>query len=212
MLAIDTSTPACSVALKIEGRILGAAHDGPLRHSRVILALVDRCLREGAITTRDLGAVTFTAGPGAFTGLRVGAAVAGALAAGAGIAVGGVSSLAVLAAGVSGEKERKVLALLDARMGQCYAGFYAVGKTVRALDDDRLSAPQELPFAWLNAADMAVGPGLVHRERFAARAPGEAADILPDARNLFRCLSLASWQSALAPIELRYLRDEVARP
>lgn len=211
LLAIDTATPACSVALRIDGRIFKASHDGPLRHTKVILKLVDRCLQEAAITARDLGAVTFCAGPGAFTGLRVGAAVAAALATGAEVPLGGVSSLAVLAAGITGEKQVRVLALLDARMKQCYAGFYSVGATVRALGDDRLSAPEELPHEWLDSADKVIGPGLVYRERFTRPAREELPDLRPQAHNLFRCLTLVTWQSALSPIELRYLRDEVAR-
>lgn len=211
LLAIDTATPACSVALRIDGRILKASHDGPLRHTKVILALVDRCLQEAGISAQALGAVAFCAGPGAFTGLRVGAAVAAALATGAGIALGGVSSLAVLAAGVAGEKEVKVLALLDARMEQCYAGLYTVGATVRALGEDRLSAPEELPHKWLDNADKVIGPGLVYREKFTRPAREELPNLRPEAQNLFRCLTLVTWQSALSPIELRYLRDEVAR-
>ncbi len=211
VLAIDTSTPACSVALRIDGKIFGLSDNGPVKHGEKILAMVDECLHEAAIPPLALAAVLFAAGPGGFTGLRVGAAVAGALAVGAGIPVGGISSLALLAAGVAGRKEQKVLSLLDARMAQCYAGFYAVGATVRALDDDRLSDPRALPREWLKGADRAIGPGLVYRERFAAHTLELCPDVLPDARNLFRCLALAAWQSPWSPIDLRYLRDAVTQ-
>lgn len=145
------------------------------------------------------------AGPGAFTGLRVGASVAAGLAAANQTPIGKLSSLALLAA--SAEQSGEVVALLDARMGQCYAGFYHFAEQVVALGADRLATVDSLPLTW-RQAETAVGPGLIYAGMSARRCLPQC---LPQARFAFRLLDLVRWQSADQMLDLDYLRDEVTQ-
>lgn len=209
LLAIDTATPACSIALCHNGEITGETYAGKARHTEVILPMIDEFLRAQGLTVRELAGIIVGIGPGAFTGLRVGAAVASALAFAASIPVGKLSSLALLAAGIKPEKQ-KVLALLDARMGQCYAGFYQTSP-LEMLDKEALVKPAALTPAWLQEADVIAGPGLVYGEEIAGGDAALLPDKLPDAKDAFAALPLVTWQSATDAIDLHYLRDDITQ-
>ena len=100
LLALDTSGPACSVALLASGNTLQAYELEAQKHTREILPLVDKLLQKGGIEKSAIQGIIISAGPGAFTGLRVGAAVAMGLAAAWNVPLLPVSSLALLAATV----------------------------------------------------------------------------------------------------------------
>jgi tRNA threonylcarbamoyladenosine biosynthesis protein TsaB len=121
LLALDTATEACSVALWIDGEVIERFESGN-RHSERVLSMVDVLLGEAGLSLSRLDALAFGCGPGSFTGLRIGAGVAQGLAFGAELPVVPVSSLAALAQGQDAEK---VLAAFDARMRQVYWGAYA---------------------------------------------------------------------------------------
>ncbi len=120
ILALDTSTEYCSVAVSVDGKTLVRSEPGN-RHAERILSLVDALLAEAGVSLKQLDAIAFGRGPGSFTGLRIGAGVAQGLAFGAGLPVVPVSSLATLAQGVDAPR---VLAALDARMNQVYWGSF----------------------------------------------------------------------------------------
>lgn len=120
LLALDTSTDLCTVALWMDGRVL-ERQDPAGQQSERLLTLVDSLLDEAGFTLRQLDAIAFGRGPGSFTGLRIGAGVAQGLAFGAGLPVVPVSSLAALAQSVDAPR---VLAAFDARMQQVYWGAY----------------------------------------------------------------------------------------
>lgn len=121
ILALDTSTEACSVATWVDGSVVERFETGN-RHSELILPMVQAVLGETGLGLTQLDAIAFGRGPGSFTGLRIGAGVAQGLAFGADLPVVPVSSLAALAQGVDSPR---VLAAFDARMGQVYFGAYA---------------------------------------------------------------------------------------
>jgi len=120
LLAIDTSTEACTVALWLDGKALERFERHP-QHSERLLEMVNSLLSESAMSLPQLDAIAFGRGPGSFTGLRIGAGVTQGLAFAASLPVVPVSSLAALAQGVDADL---VLAALDARMGQVYWGAY----------------------------------------------------------------------------------------
>jgi tRNA threonylcarbamoyladenosine biosynthesis protein TsaB len=120
LLALDTSTEACSVALWVGGQVYERFDLGQ-HHSELILTMVQQVLAEAGLTLKQLDAIAFSRGPGSFTSLRIGAGVVQGLAFGANLPVVPVSSLAVLAQGVDAPK---VLAAFDARMNQVYWGAY----------------------------------------------------------------------------------------
>jgi tRNA threonylcarbamoyladenosine biosynthesis protein TsaB len=129
LLAIDTATEVCSVALARDGRVTECAEEVGQKHSERILPMVQSLLREAGLSLGDCDAIAFGAGPGAFTGLRIACGIAQGLAFGAGrpvIAVGNLEALA-LAASDEAPGARTVVAAIDARMHEAYWAVYSVG-------------------------------------------------------------------------------------
>lgn len=146
MLAFDTATPTARVALfSPAGACLAARQKTAARHSANLLALVDEILREAGVTASGLLAIACGAGPGSFTGLRVGLAVAKGLALPTELPIVLVSSLAALACDLAAVAAGPELLLpcLDAGKGQVYARLYqATGAPLG--DTDWVLAPDEL--------------------------------------------------------------------
>lgn len=149
VLAIDAATEACSAALLADGalserfEVIGRGHAGRL------LPMADELLRAAGLTVRELDGIAFGRGPGGFTGLRVAAGIAQGLAAGADRPIVAVSNLAAVAAGAAGAGRAsgsgRVLACMDARMGQVYWAAYESADAIpRALTEERLSAPADV--------------------------------------------------------------------
>ena len=127
LLAIDTSTEACSAALGIGGDVRERYEFAPRQHAELILPMVDALLAEGQIKLKDLDGLAFGRGPGAFTGVRIATGVIQGLAFGAGLPVVPVSSLAALAQGAA-PGHSSIMSAFDARMGEVYWGAFAVDK------------------------------------------------------------------------------------
>lgn len=143
LLAFDTATDVCTVAVWIDGSVCEREEIGQ-RHGERILVLIDEALAEAGIALRDLDAIAFGRGPGSFTGLRISAGVAQGLAFASDLSIVPVSSLAALAQGVQAPK---VLAAFDARMQQVYWGAYVKNAAgISALDGvERVTAPADVP-------------------------------------------------------------------
>ncbi len=125
ILALDTAGASCGAALAEEERLLAeVAERAGWNHARRLLPLVDHALRAAGRRPEELAAVAVTAGPGSWTGLRVGLATAQGLGLALGVPVVPVGSLAALAWG-AGPRPGPVCALLDARGGGVYAGLFA---------------------------------------------------------------------------------------
>lgn len=128
LLAIETSAQFCSVALYLDGKIENEVIEQPQGHSKYLLSLVDRQLLHAGICLGHLDGIAVSAGPGSFTGLRIGMGVVQGLAFGAKLPVIPVSTLQVLAQraireGLAGNGEL-ILPILDARMQEVYWGLY----------------------------------------------------------------------------------------
>jgi tRNA threonylcarbamoyladenosine biosynthesis protein TsaB len=129
VLGIDTATAATAVALAVEDHPVAEARDDPPAgahpgHATRLLALADELLSDAALDLPDVQRVAVGAGPGTFTGLRVGIATARALAQAGGCELVGVSSLAALATpALTGE--RAVLATIDARRREVFVAAYS---------------------------------------------------------------------------------------
>ena len=125
ILAIDTATEACSVALLNDGAVSAHFEECPREHTQRILPLVKAMLTQGNTSLTDLDALAFGRGPGSFTGVRIGIGIAQGLALGAELPMIGVSTLATMAQGawrMTGAT--RVLAAIDARMGEVYWAEY----------------------------------------------------------------------------------------
>jgi tRNA threonylcarbamoyladenosine biosynthesis protein TsaB len=148
ILAFDTSTTCAQVAvLSPEGDSLATAEKVAARHSSNLLRLCDEVLRATGVTVSDLAAIACGAGPGSFTGLRVGLAVAKGLALADGIPLVLVSSVDALATDLAGgPATRLVLPCIDAGKGQVYGRLYraAGGAPAPIAADEIALAPEDL--------------------------------------------------------------------
>lgn len=208
LLAIDTSTPAASAALRCQGRISAEFHQGHAKHTEVLLPMIDRLLKAAELSIADLGGIIISAGPGAFTGLRVGASMAAGLAAAYQTPLGCLSSLALLAASTPIADDGKVLALMDARMRQHYAALYEYRSGLwQCAAEEGLFTAEQLPADDLQAADRVIVSGECYVAEKIAHLPMQQAT--PQARDAFAVLNLCRWQSPLEAIDLHYLRNEI---
>ncbi len=144
ILALDTSTEYLSLCLSLAGEVYAHDSHAGQSHSREILPALRALLDKAGVEIQDLDGIAFGAGPGSFTGLRIGCGVAQGLAFGAGLPVIGISTLMALAQNTQAEHTKsantemeRVIACLDARMGEVYHAAYA--KNVDTWDE--VSAP-----------------------------------------------------------------------
>ncbi len=154
LLALDTATEACSVALWLDGQSVERFELLRRGHSQRILPMIEQVLAEAGLALGQCDAVAFGRGPGSFTGVRIGVGVAQGLAYGVDIPVVAVSSLAAVA---ERQPAQRTLAAFDARLGQLYWGCYtrnASGGMVLA-GRESVSTPAEVRLgpgrAWLGA-------------------------------------------------------------
>lgn len=123
LLAIETATEACSVALLHGDELIDRSELAPRRHAELVLPMAEDLLAEAGITRKQLDAIAVGRGPGAFTGVRLAISVAQGLALALDIPVVPVSSLAALA--MQAPKNGAVtLAAIDARRAEIYAGTF----------------------------------------------------------------------------------------
>lgn len=125
ILAIDTTTEACSVALIINGEVCKRFAIVPREHTNYILPMVDSVLKEANITLTSLNAIAFGRGPGSFTGTRISIGIAQGLAFGADLPLLGISTLITLAQGARRQTgANMVLSAINARIGEVYWAQY----------------------------------------------------------------------------------------
>jgi len=218
LLALDTTTTACSVAIGDDTALACRWDHLPQRHSDQILAMVDSALAELGWKRDSLDAVACCRGPGSFTGVRVSAGVAQGLALGLDIPVVPVSTLATVAASAMAGGERNALVAMDARKGEVYwAAFEAGSDSPIALTPERVTPPSEvcLPAseggAWCGAGTGFSAYPQALRDSLAIEHmhPQE----LPDARHCWsiaRSLAVAGELGSAADAVPVYLRDDVA--
>jgi tRNA threonylcarbamoyladenosine biosynthesis protein TsaB len=220
ILALDTSTEACSVALHAESEIREHFKLAPREHAKLILPMVDALLAETGLSLSQLDAIAFGCGPGAFTGLRIAAGVAQGLAFGADLPVLPISTLAALAQGAHTDLgAARVLAALDARMSEVYWGVYQInGSGVMELhgaeevcEPEHVALPDEGEWQGVGSGWKEYGAAL--QARCGALVHTVAAERLPRARDIAllarvafqRGLSVSAEQAV--PV---YLRNQVA--
>ena len=169
LLAIETSTEACSVALWHAGRVIERSEVAPRRHAELVLPMAESLLAEAGLARRQLDGIAVGRGPGAFTGVRLAISVAQGLALGLDVPVVPVSSLAALALDAP-ENFSSILAVIDARMGEVYAGaFRRVGEDLEALNSESVGPADQLMLPRVHAWSV-IGSGWeTYRDALRAR-------------------------------------------
>jgi len=216
ILAIETSSAWCSVALAVNQRSVLQRHEqAGSTASSYLLPWVNALLEEAQLTLADVDAIAVDIGPGAFTGVRLGIACVQGLALGANVPVLSVISLdsiamqAVLQMGVQGNNDKELLVILDARMGEVYWARYRLQASLPV----RLSAPQlALPAdIALEKITWVVGSG-VNLCSAAVQALA-LSDISANALGVLACARqqlAAGLQHDVRLLEPLYVRDKVA--
>lgn len=224
LLALDTASARCSVALLVGDSLVSRAVETARDHASLILPMIEELLAEAGIALRELDGIAFGRGPGSFTGVRVAAAVTQGLAAGADLPVLGISDLRALAAQArrvvpSPPPGSLLLAAMDARMGEIYWGAFdaAAPLPADALPVEAVGAPAGLPDSLRGSIVAAAGRGLSAYPGMASRLGIPEAAVLgqaePHAADIARLaqadlLSGRAWQDA-AEAQPVYLRDQV---
>ncbi|MDE2440195.1 MAG: tRNA (adenosine(37)-N6)-threonylcarbamoyltransferase complex dimerization subunit type 1 TsaB [Betaproteobacteria bacterium] len=215
ILALETSTELGSCALWRDGSVVERICPEKRPHSETLLPLLRELLSESGLRIGDLDAIAFGVGPGAFTGLRVACGAAQGLAVAGNVPLIPVTSLETMATQLGAER---VLALLDARMGEVYSGRYerhGEGYVLRG--EIRVSSPADVALpsdtGWHACGNGLAAYPLLRERVFAAGILGEAA-VLP----LAACVaSIAAGKAGrgegidaalAAPL---YVRDKVAK-
>ena len=165
ILAIDTATPATSLALtrgtRGQGAVVASLElSSNVTHSRRLLTGIDWLMKEVGVDWNEIEAIGISLGPGSFTGLRIGMATAKGLATAANVQLVGVSTLDSLASKCV--SERLICSVLDARKKEVYAAFYRadVHGTVRRVGEIEALTPQELAVK-IKEPVMMIGDGAV---------------------------------------------------
>ena len=218
LLALDTATEACSVALLHDGKVTSHYEVIPRLHAQKLLPMIQTLLAEAGVKLSDVEAIAFGRGPGAFTGVRIAIGVVQGLAFALQRPVLPVSNLAVLAQRAYREHgATQVAAAIDARMDEVYWGCYReVAGEMRLVGAEAVLAPEaaQLPDdatgQWFGA-----GTGWGYAERLSPKPYAMDAGMLPHARDpLARAPAACARVEAIVADEAQpvYLRDKVATP
>ena len=218
LLALDTATEACSVALLHDGRVLSHYEVIPRLHAQRLLPMIQTLLSEAGIALSAVDALAFGRGPGAFTGVRIAVGVVQGLAFALERPVLPVSTLATIAQRAHREQGAEQVAVaIDARMDEVYWGCYRLQQgemqlagSEAVLPPEQVSLPRASDGQWFGA-----GTGWGYGARLAVQTSASDATLLPHALDLLTLAGFA-WARGEAveadqaqPI---YLRDNVATP
>lgn len=218
ILAIETATEACSVALLHGDALIDRSELAPRRHAELVLPMAEELLAEAGITRRQLDAIAVGQGPGAFTGVRLAISVAQGLTLALDIPVVPVSSLAALAMQAPNDGAA-ILAAIDARRAEVYAGtftFDAAG-LVAPLGLEHVLAASDIILPVADAWHVLGTGWRAYGEAIRARLPVAPrwtdGDRYPQARDVARLAApqLAAGKGVAPENALPvYLRDKVA--
>ncbi|TZF82983.1 tRNA (adenosine(37)-N6)-threonylcarbamoyltransferase complex dimerization subunit type 1 TsaB [Cognatilysobacter lacus] len=215
LLAFETSTEACSVALAIDGEFVERFEIAPRRHAELALPWADALLAEAGIARSQIDAIAVGRGPGAFTGVRLAIAIAQGVALGLDRPVIPVSTLAALALPAAHvHAGMPVFAAIDARMGELYVAAYRWNDdALHALCDEALTTTDRVVLdggGWHG-----VGTGFAAQDgalatRWATSLAGVQPGALPHAADVARLALRAGGGVAAELVEPAYLRNNVA--
>jgi tRNA threonylcarbamoyladenosine biosynthesis protein TsaB len=215
VLALDTSTEYCSVALWQDGAVVERCELVGQKHSEVLIEMLEVLLSEAGIKLSQCDGIAFGKGPGSFTGVRIACGTAQGLAFGANLPVAGVCTLEALAE-ASGKS--RVIAVLDARMGEIYhAAYEKRGDVWATVSEPCLCKPQDAPLlsgeGWHGIGSGFAMHGVALGERYTGQLKGVDGAAVPQAAAIAALgaaqFLLGRGVDAAQALPL-YLRDKVA--
>lgn len=220
LLALDTSTEACSAALLIDGEIRQHYQVAPREHTHLILGMIENLLQNAGLKSSDIDVMAFGRGPGSFMGVRVAAGVVQGIAFAHSIPVVPVSTLAAMACVAMVETgQTQVLAAIDARMKEVYWGAYRQNEDGRIVlqGEECVFAPEKAPIPeqgeWVTAGTGWASYGDVMKPALGDRCIRSLDECFPSAEAIAK-LAIGFYEngdvvSAAEAIPV-YLRDNVA--
>lgn len=239
LIAIETSSQACSVALKVHDDVLSDHRLVNREHAALLLPMISQLLSQASVSASELDGVVYGQGPGSFTGVRIAAAAAQGLAVAADCGVQGVSSLHLAAQTCAhirksqGLPTELIQVAMDARMQEIYTGFYAVDSRHQnvicsPLGDEVVVRPEQIDypqaFSTYSAGSTPTvtlcGTGIQDYESTLVEGLSQSTglpveqqpDILPVAKDLFSLVDSSSYKQwgAAESAQPVYLRNKVA--
>lgn len=221
LLALDTSSLACSVALQLDDEITHRHEEQPREHTRLLVPMIQELFAESGVTAASLDGIVLGNGPGSFIGMRIATSVAQGMAYAVGVPVVPVSSLLAVAAEVVATQGAESVAVCqDAHMEQVYLGLYSGGTVPQLIAGERIqsiAAIDELQESQRSYVGAGFGwsryPQLLEANREALSSVADTAH--PRAEYLLGAgTKLLREGGAVAPESVvpAYLRDKVARP
>lgn len=220
ILALDTCTELCSVALLYNGQRFEEKTLIQRGHSDLILGMIDTLFQQAGCSIADIDVLAFGRGPGSFTGVRVGVSVAQGIAFARDIPVVGISTLAAVALNAALKHDVTTVAVaMDARMGEIYCAHYQIdGELVHLLDSEKVCPPQDfLPLAqseWFGAGTAWSVYEAELTQQFGQQLITSDATCLPEASCILRLaeseIAADKFMSAEQALPV-YLRDNVAK-
>ena len=214
ILALDTSTEYCSVALWQDGVVVERCELVGQKHSETLVAMLDALLLETEVKLAQLDGIAFGKGPGSFTGVRIACGVTQGLALGANLPVVSVCTLQALAE-ASGKS--RVIAALDARMGEIYHAVYERQRGWTTVSEPCLCKPENAPSVvggdWFGVGSGFAAYGAVLEARYDGHLQGSEGAAVPQAAAIATLgavqFALGRGVDASEALPL-YLRDKVA--
>ncbi len=213
ILAVDTATENCSVALRLGDEVIHRSAIAPREHTTKILPMVDNVLAEAGMKLSQLDGLAFGRGPGSFTGVRIGIGIAQGLAFGADLPMMGVSTLEAMAqACFRLHQSDRVLTAIDARMGELYWGQYLRQEGAwKAVVSDSVASPDNVQLITDSQKWMTAGTGWAAYPDLATQlgvATSSSGVEFPQAQDMVMLATLADAVSA-EHAEPVYVRDTV---
>lgn len=215
ILALETSTEYCSVALWRDGDVDAREQHAGQRHSELLLPMVDELLARHGLAAKGLDGIAFGHGPGSFTGLRIACGVTQGLAFGAGLPVVGVGTLQAMA---DASRAERVVCCLDARMGGIYHAAYARSHSGwEQVHGPSLCDPADAPLlpagSWAGCGSGFAVHAAALQQRYDGRLSAIMPEVHPHAREIARLAAREFEAGGGVPAEQAlpvYIRDKVA--
>ena len=218
LLAIETSTETCSVALTVNGEVLEYYRHAPRQHAELLLPWVEKILAEAGIGLRSLDAIAFSRGPGSFTSLRIGIGVVQGLAWASDRPVIPVSSLATTAQTSVDAGVGSALVALDARMNEVFTATFKVNENgiMIPVSAEKVCPPDDVQVP-VHSEVYGIGNGFIRYSPLVALSDsliGIRSDIWPRASSVLQLAQERSKTNKPLTAEQAqpvYLRDNVAK-